>query len=128
MINYDSFAEQYDAMVKKGGPRRAYDYIIDQLKQESDLKGKTICDLGCGQGELSYQLSSIGAKVTGVDPSKKLLMYAQNLTDEVNWVEGDEMNLSPFRFAICSSILEIKWERDPSFNIRSVSSTNISIC
>jgi ubiquinone/menaquinone biosynthesis C-methylase UbiE len=97
MLNYDLFAEQYDAMVKKGGPRKVHDFIIDQLKEETELKGKMICDLGCGQGELAHKLSIVGAKVTGIDRSQKLLSHAKNLTDQVNWVEGDAMDLSAFQ-------------------------------
>ncbi|WP_456290444.1 class I SAM-dependent methyltransferase [Paenibacillus sp. AK002] len=37
-----------------------------------------ICDIGCGQGELAYRLSELGTKVTGVDLSENLLVYARN--------------------------------------------------
>jgi len=94
MINYDLFAEQYDAMVKHGGPRKAHRYLIEQLNLEMNVAGKTICDLGCGQGELAYQLSNLGAVVTGIDASQKLLSYARGLTGQVNWVCEDAMTLS----------------------------------
>jgi ubiquinone/menaquinone biosynthesis C-methylase UbiE len=93
LINYDLFAEQYVAMVEQGGPRKVYKYIIEQLKLETNVGRKTICDLGCGQGELAYQLNKLGAIVTGVDYSRALLEYAKNLTDQVNWVRDDAMTL-----------------------------------
>ncbi len=65
------------------------------LNSETNLMGKLICDLGCGQGELANDLNNLGGKVTGVDFSKKLLEYAQSLTDQVTWVQGDAMALPP---------------------------------
>ncbi|WP_274362243.1 class I SAM-dependent methyltransferase [Paenibacillus thermotolerans] len=93
MIHYDGFAEQYDAMVKQGGPRKVYGYIIHELSLETELKDKTICDLGCGQGELAHALSQRGAYLTGVDYSKALLSLAKSLTGEVNWIHDDAMTL-----------------------------------
>jgi len=97
MLNYDLFAEQYDAMVKNGGPRKAHQFIIEQLQRETDLAGKNVCDLGCGQGELAHRLSLLGAIVTGVDFSQKLLSFARTLTDQVQWVHDDAMTLSSIR-------------------------------
>lgn len=94
MLNYDLFADQYVAMVDRGGPRKAHNYIVEQLKLETILEGKTICDLGCGQGALANQLSDLGGIVTGVDFSTKLLSYAQNLNNQVNWIHDDAMTLS----------------------------------
>jgi ubiquinone/menaquinone biosynthesis C-methylase UbiE len=95
MINYDSFAEQYRAMMKRGGPQRAHHYIMNLLQIENDLAGKSICDLGCGQGGLSYELHKLGADVTGVEYSGNMLAYAKLLTNEVHWVQGDAMSLPP---------------------------------
>jgi ubiquinone/menaquinone biosynthesis C-methylase UbiE len=86
-------------MVKKGGSRRAHRYIIDQLMAETDVSGKSVCDLGCGQGELSHQLNAMGAIVTGIDSSKKMLSYAQRLTGDVHWIHGDAMRLTTLQDA-----------------------------
>lgn len=79
MGSYDSYAEQYNGMVNSGGPVGSYKYILQQLKNLSVLADLRICDIGCGQGELAYRLSELGAKVTGVDLSENLLVYARNL-------------------------------------------------
>ncbi|MGG4096811.1 class I SAM-dependent methyltransferase [Paenibacillus lautus] len=94
MALYDPFAEQYNEMVKAGGPENSYQYIMEHLSGISELQGKKICDIGCGQGELSYRLSLRGAVVTGVDLSIKLLEFAQQKTDKVTWVHDDAMKLS----------------------------------
>ncbi|WP_282937878.1 class I SAM-dependent methyltransferase [Paenibacillus sp. RC67] len=93
MAQYDSFAEQYHEMVQNGGPENAYRYIIAQVEALSDLHKQKICDIGCGQGELSSRLSLLGADVTGVDLSSALLQYAHAKTEQVNWVQDDAMEL-----------------------------------
>ncbi len=65
MLNYDLFAEKYDEMVKKGGPKKA----------------------------LANRLNDLGAIVTGVDLSEALLSYANKLTNRVNWIHDDAMTL-----------------------------------
>lgn len=94
MARYDPFAEQYNEMVKAGGPENSYQYIMEHLSGISELQGKKICDIGCGQGELSYRLSLRGAAVTGVDLSIKLLEFARRKTDKATWVHDDAMKLS----------------------------------
>jgi len=42
------------------------------------ISGKKILDAGCGEGFISRELTRRGAKVVGVDLSKKLLKLAQN--------------------------------------------------
>jgi len=94
MPQYDPFAKQYHEMVQSGGPNNSYRYIIEQLKSLTDLHGKKICDVGCGQGELSCRLSSLGADVTGVDLSEKLLAYARDRMERVEWILDDAMELN----------------------------------
>ncbi|MEK3780404.1 MULTISPECIES: methyltransferase domain-containing protein [Paenibacillus] len=93
MVNYDCYAEQYNEIVKSGGPEGSYRYILQQLNNLSGLTDINICDIGCGQGELACRLSILGAKVTGVDLSEKLLEYARNRTDQVTWVNDNAMSL-----------------------------------
>lgn len=93
MAQYDSFAEQYNDRVKAGGPEVSYRYIAEQLQRHSDVQGLNICDIGCGQGELSHRLSLLGAKVTGVDLSGELLAYARKTTGQVEWIQDDAMRL-----------------------------------
>ncbi|SFT05973.1 class I SAM-dependent methyltransferase [Paenibacillus sp. BC26] len=110
MRSYNDFAKQYNDMVTSGGPNVSYRYILQHLKDKSDLTGLNVCDIGCGQGELAYQLSLLGVKVTGVDLSEKLLEYAENHTNQVTWVQDDAMSLhkledSAFDYVISSVML-----------------------
>jgi 2-polyprenyl-3-methyl-5-hydroxy-6-metoxy-1,4-benzoquinol methylase len=42
-----------------------------------DLRGKTVLDVGCGEGENSVLLASLGAHVTGLDISPKAIELAK---------------------------------------------------
>lgn len=94
MANYDGFAEEYNAIVNKGGPENSYRYILTLLKSIPDIQNKSVCDIGCGQGELSSRISLLGASVTGVDVSKKLLQYARSRSNEITWIQDDAMELN----------------------------------
>ncbi|WP_199618211.1 class I SAM-dependent methyltransferase [Paenibacillus alkalitolerans] len=93
MAEFDTVAGLYLEMVRKGGPRKAYEAIIKELSCETGLNGKRICDIGCGPGELAFRLCNLGGIVTGVDSSAILLSHARNVTDQVEWMEDDAMTL-----------------------------------
>ena len=52
--------------------------LLDPIILEvlGDIKGKHILDAGCGDGYLSRKLANLGAEVTGVDISQKMLDFA----------------------------------------------------
>ncbi|MDQ3239411.1 MAG: methyltransferase domain-containing protein [bacterium] len=52
-----------------------YDLIKKLLKSEIGLNG--IIDVGCGAGELCYELSKLGYKVTGIDPEEEYILKAK---------------------------------------------------
>ncbi|WP_158606897.1 class I SAM-dependent methyltransferase [Paenibacillus ginsengarvi] len=113
MAQYDGFAEQYNQLVKQGGPtgpEAAFRYIETQLGRLADVRGLAICDVGCGQGELSLRLSRSGADVTGVDLSSEQLAIARGESDRVRWVLDDAMELGTlpdeaFDFVVSSVML-----------------------
>ena len=53
-------------------------YVIKLL---GDVKGKSILDIGCGEGYMSRKLAQAGASVTGVDISTKLINSARRQVD-----------------------------------------------
>ncbi len=61
-------------------------------KSIRDLKGKTVFDYGCGGGILAETLSSMGAKVTGMDMSRESIEVArahgQKKSTGVNYLHG----------------------------------------
>ena len=63
------------------------------LTMLGDVRGKTILDLGCGEGGYARELHRRGARVTGVDGSERLIEVARQRTRddavEVSFVHGN---------------------------------------
>jgi ubiquinone/menaquinone biosynthesis C-methylase UbiE len=56
------------------------------------VKGKRVLDAGCGEGYLSRKLARLGARVTGVDFSREMLVLAEERTDRdlgIRYLHGD---------------------------------------
>lgn len=76
MGNYDNFAKEYAENTAKmeEGVRKHYYSLLP-----SKLKGKKILDVGCGSGQDAVHYNKKGAKVFGVDISKKEIEMAKTL-------------------------------------------------
>ena len=65
------------------------------------LKGLNILDLGCGGGIASEPLCRLGANITGVDESKKLIevakLHAKNMKLKINYQCTSIENLNKFK-------------------------------
>ena len=70
------------------------EYILSRL----EIKNKKILDIGCGGGILSEELSKMGAKVTGIDSSKKSINIAKKHANEqdleIEYIHGSILDLS----------------------------------
>lgn len=56
-------------------------------------KNSSILDIGCGAGNNSVYLSSLGYKVTGVDLSENMLSIAKNKNSNATFLKKDISNL-----------------------------------
>jgi 2-polyprenyl-3-methyl-5-hydroxy-6-metoxy-1,4-benzoquinol methylase len=73
---WDNNAEQWHRLLGENDLNRRdlLDPIILQVL--GDIKGKQILDAGCGDGYLCRKLARLGASITGVELSKKMLGFA----------------------------------------------------
>lgn len=79
IFDNETFFEGYSKL--RQGEQNSNDLIIDPAlnKLVPDLKGKTVLDLGCGDGKHCVDFIDRGAaKVIGIDLSEKMLQLAQN--------------------------------------------------
>ncbi len=75
---YDEIADWYHESIQAGVQLLYLNLVLPYLFDlTGDVKGRSICDLACGQGVLSRELARRGAQVVGVDLSAKLLEIAR---------------------------------------------------
>ena len=66
-------------------------WMLDAL---GDVSGKSVIDIGCGEGRFCRLLSDLGATVTGIDLTEPLIEKARELGgDKETYLQGDAENL-----------------------------------
>ena len=95
MSSYDFLAGCYDRLTYDVDYAAWADYIQRHFEKRP-LPGKTVLDLACGTGSLTYELARRGYEMIGVDLSPEMLSEA------VEKQGGDE-NIIPPMF-LCQSM------------------------
>lgn len=87
-----------------------------------DVKqGENVLDLGCGTGDLTYEISKLGANVTGMDLSREMIEAARLKYSELTFHIGDAQQFSfstPFDAVFSNAALH--WVKQPELVIQSV--------
>jgi len=83
---YDEIAEWYDGWL---GPDKARDDFLRAVEElMGEVAGLRVLDLACGQGRVARRLADLGARVTGVDLSTKLLEIARwHEAEAPRWID-----------------------------------------
>ena len=86
---------------------------LEYISSRLEIKNKKILDIGCGGGILSEELSKMGAKVTGIDFSKKSISIAKKHAQEENldieYINGsilDASSLGNYNCVVCFEMIE----------------------
>lgn len=56
----------------RNGHDQTIQKILNWIEADGDIKGKTVCDCGCGVGSLAIPLAQMGAKVSASDISSSM--------------------------------------------------------
>lgn len=87
---YDRWAWAYDDLIRNRNPvvELSYDWVLEVV---GEWRGRQVCDLGCGQGELARRMAQRGAIVTAVDHSPAILRVANSYCNPsgITYVWGD---------------------------------------
>jgi 2-polyprenyl-3-methyl-5-hydroxy-6-metoxy-1,4-benzoquinol methylase len=76
---YSEFLNNHKAVREINGFKvHVYNQIIFEYIEKKEQSGKTILDFGCGAGDLSLALNSIGYSVHGIDLSEHVLNIARS--------------------------------------------------
>jgi trans-aconitate methyltransferase len=68
--------------------------ILDEY--EIDTHGKTILDVGCGTGNITYMLAQTADFIDGIDPSFNMISYAQEHYGNKNNLEFHRTSIEDF--------------------------------
>ncbi len=85
---FDRIAEEFDNIYDNKGSfstrisnrlfrKGMHERIAIALKECGDLENKSVLDIGCGSGRISFMLAEKGAKVTGIDYSNSMIDLAK---------------------------------------------------
>jgi len=91
---YDLVAEDYarefcDEMSKKPFDRKMLDWLTEKVNGLG-----TICDLGCGVGQVAGYLHSRGVNVCGIDFSTEMIKQARRLNPDIAFQQGNMLALT----------------------------------
>jgi demethylmenaquinone methyltransferase/2-methoxy-6-polyprenyl-1,4-benzoquinol methylase len=91
---FDRIAPVYDVMNR--GMTAGLDRQWRRLTAEAVVRpGDDVLDACCGTGDLALAARAAGGRVMGVDFSERMLERARRKSGEIEWVEGDLLDL-PF--------------------------------
>jgi 2-polyprenyl-3-methyl-5-hydroxy-6-metoxy-1,4-benzoquinol methylase len=85
---------------------RYHDFFVERVRP-----GERVLDVGCGKGELAYDLAQAGTIVTGLDWSRPSLEFARARfrAEHLEFVEGDILTWDPphpYDVIVLSNVLE----------------------
>jgi SAM-dependent methyltransferase len=91
---YDPVAEDYarefcDEISKKPFDRKMLDWLAEKVNGLG-----TICDLGCGVGQVAGYLRSRGASVCGIDLAPEMVKQARRLNPKIDFQQGNMLGLT----------------------------------
>jgi len=91
--SYDRVAEEYARLYADELAHKPFDR--DLLTRFADaVRGRgTVCDLGCGPGQIGRFLKGLGLDVIGVDLSPGMIELARSLNPDITFSQGDMRSL-----------------------------------
>ncbi len=111
MIQKNVNTHEYVGYQKPVDLKRLY-FIASNLAQHKSASGTKVLDVGCGNGNISMFLGSLGFEVLGIDVSEKAINKAKQLNNLPNVkfkaVSAEELSLLDTKYdaIICSEVLE----------------------
>jgi ubiquinone/menaquinone biosynthesis C-methylase UbiE len=87
--SYDDAARAYADRLYSELAGKPFDReVLDRMIEKVGSLG-TICDLGCGPGQIARYLKDRGAEVNGIDLSPGMIAEAQRLNPDIGFMQGD---------------------------------------
>lgn len=120
--DWDRIAGQYSEHIRTKCDLCLRDLGESFWKALGDLKGRSVLELGCGNGVLAGQMLSKGAQVIGLDGSMEFLQEAKKVSEDLKFFQAD-LNAEPDvegKFDLIISHMTLMDLRNPSPLVRSI--------
>lgn len=96
-----------------GGQTRAHDYLLPAVRrilcsELGDPNGRSLFDLGCGNGFVAAQLCEDGYNVTGVDPSPSGIRHGKNLHPDLDLFLGSAYDDLRAEFGTFEAVISLE--------------------
>jgi 2-polyprenyl-3-methyl-5-hydroxy-6-metoxy-1,4-benzoquinol methylase len=96
---FDKIADEFDSIYDNKGTlptkivhklfRKAmFERIPLSVQESRPLQEKSVLDIGCGSGRLSFLLAKEGARVTGIDYAGRMIELAKKYQQQIKGVDG----------------------------------------
>lgn len=90
---YDRVAERYATEYFEELKRKPFDcQLLDEFANSLGSKG-TVCELGCGPGQVARYLKDRGLDMRGIDLSAEMVSVAGRLNPDIPFTQGDMLAL-----------------------------------
>lgn len=92
--SYDSVASDYAKQFHDEMSKKPFDCHMLKWLAERVGDGGTICDLGCGPGQIADYLHQQGVTVCGIDLSQEMVVQAKQSYPHIPFQQGDMLGLT----------------------------------
>ena len=99
---YQGIAEDYDQLKEFKIVAQAEEKVL--LSLIGDVRAQVILDVGCGTGRYAKRFEDLGARIVGIDVSKRMIRIAKTKTRLASYIVADASHL-PFQNNIFHIIL-----------------------
>jgi len=90
---YDRVAKHYVNEFFKELSRKPFDReLLDRFAEGVQGQG-TVCEIGCGPGQIARYLKDRGADIFGIDLSEEMIAWARKLNADISFEQGNMLYL-----------------------------------
>ncbi|MGB3512485.1 MAG: class I SAM-dependent methyltransferase [Microcoleaceae cyanobacterium] len=108
------YLNQWDVELYESKHSFVSNLATDLLELLSPQTGENILDLGCGTGHLTYQITTKGAKVVGIDNAPNMIEEAHRCYPDIQFLVGDGVNIAvKEKFDAVFSNATLHWIKKP---------------
>jgi ubiquinone/menaquinone biosynthesis C-methylase UbiE len=92
--SYDAVAADYAVKFQDELSRKPFDRVMLAWLVERVAASGSICDIGCGPGQVAAYMKSLGAESCGIDLSPQMVKQARRLFPEIPFQQGNMLALA----------------------------------